>query len=345
MPDLPQNTQTDILIIGAGVLGLCTAVELTRRGHAVRVLDPGERNASAVAAGMIAPALEAVLDGVTPERAALFAEARRAWDGFAAAAGVTLHPARTIWGAGDGAAIADAAQALGFQVDPTDPARPGFPSDVLIEPQPALAAMRTALARPVIPGRAVSARRTADGWSLATETEIVSARHLVLATGAGAAVEGLPETVAALVRLISPIRGQIGRVADLSAETVTRGRGIYVAPSGQGVVVGATMEEGRRDLEPDAEAGARLLAAAGELTGCAITGAVDWRVGVRGSTPDGLPMAGATGEDGLFAALAPRRNGWLLGALVARVTADAIEGGGAGSPHAAALDPRRFLSR
>lgn len=345
MPDLPQNTQTDILIIGAGVLGLCTAVELTRRGHSVRVLDPGERNASAVAAGMIAPALEAVLDSVTPEQAELFAEARRAWDEFAAEAGVVIHAAGTVWGGGDATAIADAAVALGFEVDRTEPQRPRFPSDVLIEPQPALAVMTAALDHPVIPGRAVSVARTDAGWVVATDAEILSARHLVLATGAAAALEGLPDDAADLVGLISPIRGQIGWVADLAAETVTRGRGIYVVPSAQGVVVGATMEAGRRDLDPDSEAGARLIAGGSGLIGRDVNGEIDWRVGVRGSTPDGLPMAGSTGEDGVFMALAPRRNGWLLGALVARITADAIEGGGAGSPHAVALDPRRFLSR
>jgi glycine oxidase len=45
-------------------------------------------------------------------------------------------------------------------------------------------------------------------------------------------------------------------------------------------------------------------------------------------------------------ALAPRRNGWLLGPLVSAVIADAIDAGGiegrAASPHARALDPGRF---
>jgi len=64
-------------------------------------------------------------------------------------------------------------------------------------------------------------------------------------------------------------------------------------------------------------------------------------VGIRGATTDGLPLAGSSGEPGLHLALAPRRNGWLLGPLVARITADGIEG----RPplvDAAALDPLRF---
>jgi glycine oxidase len=43
-------------------------------------------------------------------------------------------------------------------------------------------------------------------------------------------------------------------------------------------------------------------------------------------------------------ALAPRRNGWLMGALVGTTVADGIEGRLRGL-HAAALDPMRFSSR
>ena len=80
-------------------------------------------------------------------------------------------------------------------------------------------------------------------------------------------------------------------------------------------------------------AGLLLLAVSGEA---GLT-----RVGIRGATDDGLPLAGPSGEPGLHLALAPRRNGWLMGPLVARVTADGIEG----RPplaDAAALDPLRF---
>ena len=346
MPDLPPIPKTEILIIGAGVLGLCVAVELTQRGHDVRVVDPGERNASSVAAGMIAPALEAVLDKVTPERAVLFADARKAWDGFAVMAGVTIHAAQTVWAGGEGGAIAEASAAFGFEVsDTSDAERLGFASDVLIEPGPALAAMRAALNQPLIFERAVAVARTQEGWRVTTEAGVIEATIIVLATGASGVLDGLPEDAAALVKEVSPVRGQIGFVQGLATDAVVRGRGLYVAPSGEGAVVGATMEAGRRDLEPDAEAGKALIAGGEGLIGRPIKGPVDWRVGIRGATPDGLPMAGASGDEGLFLALAPRRNGWLLGPLVAQVVADEIEGGGARSPHAAALAPRRFLSR
>ena len=80
-------------------------------------------------------------------------------------------------------------------------------------------------------------------------------------------------------------------------------------------------------------AGLALLGAQGEA------GAT--RVGVRGAVADGLPLAGASAQPGLFLALAPRRNGWLLGPMVARIVADGIEGRPP-MADAAALDPLRF---
>ena len=342
MPISPEAQTTDIVIIGAGVLGLCTAVELTRRGRDVRVVDPGGANASSVAAGMIAPTLEAVMDRVTPEGAGLMRDARSAWDGFAEAVGIAIHPARTLWAGRQTTAMNKAIEQLEIQPGSiTDEGRISILSDVLVEPGPALEAMRAALAHPVMKAWVGSVARTPTGWRVATERGDVDARTLVLATGASKPVPGLPVEVARLVAQVKPIRGQIGFVPD-PTDAILRGLGVYVAPSGEGALIGATMEPGRRDLEPDAAAGRQLIDAAEQLLGRPVAGPVEWRVGIRGATPDGLPMAGASGEPGLYLALAPRRNGWLLGPLVAQVVADEIEGGGAGSPHAAALDPRRF---
>jgi glycine oxidase len=84
------TTSPPILIIGAGVLGLCTAVMLSRRGHEVVVVDPGEPNASSVAAGMIAPAMEAAIDDLGPQAATLLRGGRDHWPAFAEATGVRL---------------------------------------------------------------------------------------------------------------------------------------------------------------------------------------------------------------------------------------------------------------
>ena len=56
-----------ITVAGAGALGLTTALALADAGAQVTVFDPAgpADNASGVAAGMLAPAFEAVLDAAT----------------------------------------------------------------------------------------------------------------------------------------------------------------------------------------------------------------------------------------------------------------------------------------
>ena len=243
-----MSSSSEILIIGAGVLGLATAVELTVRGRRVTVVDPGGDNASSVAAGMIAPALECALENVTRES-----------------------------------------------------------------------------------GR----------WDTCLQSgEVIGARTVVLATGPEAVIPGLTPDAARIIGLIRPIRGQLEQIFGRQVERMRRGPGAYVAPMTDGVLVGASMDFDRRDLEPDSVQAKRMIEAAGRFFDLTSLGVRRTRVGVRGASPDGLPMAGALGE-GLFAALAPRRNGWLLAPAVARTVAGAIAGESK-TAFSAAFDPLRF---
>ena len=331
-----------ILIVGAGVLGLCTAFELHRRGHAVTVVDPGEINASLVAAGMVAPALESAIDDVSPAQARLFRAARDLWPAFAEAAGISLARRPAEWRGGDVDGIERRMRALGFDVR-REGDRAITQDDLQVEPSQAVEALRRALGEAVTTGRATGVEAFDGGWRVTLDDRVSEASMLVLATGAGEPVPGLPSASRALVEAITPIRGQIGLAAIALAPHVVRGPGAYVAPMAGGSVVGATMEHGRRDAAPDPATGQRLAEAASRVMG-RIIDADDfrWRVGIRGATMDGLPLAGAAPDgERLWLALAPRRNGWLLGPLVARTVADAIEGR-APDAEARALDPRRF---
>ena len=75
-----------VLVAGAGVVGSAVALTLRRQGATVVLADPDppEGNASLVAAGMLAPALEAVLDPGASEHFPLFKAARDIWPDFAA---------------------------------------------------------------------------------------------------------------------------------------------------------------------------------------------------------------------------------------------------------------------
>lgn len=331
------DVSCDIVVIGAGVLGLSVAAELSAHGRDVRIVDPGGVNASAVAAGMIAPAFESWLDGADAARAALLRDAAALWPAFADRFGLSLDRTPAEWRGEDADGVAAKLEQLGFVVERSGD-RMRAPGDVRIEPDMALSALAAGLDHPILAGEASSVARIPAGWRVETTIGTIEAGQVVMATGAAGAISGLPEAVAVRIDAVVPIAGQIGQ-AEATSPGVLRGADGYVVGANGGVVIGATMVVGSRDSSPDAEASERLIAAAGRLLGQPLTTRVDWRGGVRGATADGLPMAGPVG-DGLHLALAPRRNGWLLGPLVARIVADEIEGRPRG-PHAAALDPLR----
>ena len=249
---MPLFNSQDILVVGAGVLGLCTAAELARRGHAVTVVDPGGLNASGVAAGMIAPAMESAVDDLGPDRAALLRRARDAWAEFAETMGVRLDRDLAEWRGGNVEVLAARLAALGFAHDhDRDAGRLTTNEDWKVEPEQALAALSRDVR--VLEARATALSSSGGGWRVETTAGPVEADQVVLATGASEAMAGLPEGATRLLALITPIRGQIGLVSERLAEHVVRGPGAYVAPMGQGCVIGATMEAGERSLTPDPE--------------------------------------------------------------------------------------------
>ncbi|MES2861550.1 MAG: FAD-binding oxidoreductase [Pseudomonadota bacterium] len=330
----------DIVVVGAGVLGLCVAVELTARGHDVRVVDPGGPNASSVAAGMIAPAFESLLDGADDRRAALLRDAAALWPSLADRIGVALDTTPAEWRGGDGEDVATRLRALGFAAERVGEAVRAR-DDVKIDVGGGLAGLVAALDTPVIVAEAMALERRATGWRVETTAGAIEARRLVIATGTAGSLPGAPKEVAALINRIEPVAGQIGRTKHTMSAGVLRGADGYVVGAGDHVLIGATMVSGSRDASPDPVASTRLVAAAEGLLGEAVSEPVAWSGGVRGATADGLPMAGPTSAPGLHLALAPRRNGWLVGPLVGRIVADGIEGRPRG-PHAAAFDPLRF---
>lgn len=327
----------DVLIIGGGVLGLAVASDQAGRGRSAAVIDPGHANASSVAAGMIAPAMEALLDPLMRPHAALLRSAADLWPAFAARHRLQLVEGGAAWIGEDASEQAAILKSLGFQAVLQDD-RVIAAHDRRIEPGPAL--RRLAEGVMVFRATATHIERQAEVWRVRTDgADVISAQALVIATGSGAPIDGLTPKAEIAVRGVAPIRGQIVTV-DRQPEITSRARDVYWTAGEDGGRLGATMEAGRRDLEPDPAATARLLGSAENVFGRPMR-VVAELVGVRGATADGLPLVGRADAADLFLALAPRRNGWLLAPLVAEV----IDAAMAGRPHpfADALDPfRRF---
>lgn len=336
MSGLPRVT-----VAGAGVLGLTTALALAEAGCEVTVCDPGGPNASSIAAGMIAPVFEAVLDEIARPHLDLLMAARDLWPGLAARAGIALDRSGAL-AVGDETWLERVAQGFAaLQIRPTeiggDTARglaPGL-SDAIDEAL--LTREDWRVEAPATLG-ALSAAAAAAGVGF--QRKIVRDRGeadvLVIATGAMEGLAGVAPELAGL----TPIKGHIVRVAAASAGAIVRGDGVYAAP-GAGMAFGATMEPGRGDVAIEEAKAAPLLAAGLRLFPGMRGAPIQIAAGVRAATADGLPLAGASVTPGVMLATGSRRNGWLLAPLIAQVVATCVTGGDPG-PFAARMDPARF---
>jgi glycine oxidase len=333
-----------VVVAGAGAIGSVTALVLARRGAQVTLADPVEigDNASGVAAGMLAPVSEALLDPSSQGHLPLLRDAREAWDRVLPDLALAIDRSGAVIETSASGALLDRAGDMGADLRPIplDEARrlcPGLapegpflftPEDWRLEAGAMLASLHAAL-------------REAGGELVRSDVAGFAPGHaqlgnrqlaadvLIRATGPGPG--------------LTPIKGQILRFpgAGPARGAVARGEGIYVAPSPGGLIAGATMEEGRADRVVDDEAVARLRARATRLFPALAQAEVVARAGVRAATADGLPLVGPSEDKDVLVARGARRNGWLLAPLIAEVLLDQL----AGRPRSAAgsaFDPGRF---
>lgn len=321
-----------VVIVGGGAFGSAAAFRLAEEGCEVTVVDAAApSNASQVAAGMLAPAMEAALDAAAAPHAEFLRRARAAWPAFARRAGVALAE-RGAWAAGSPEfveAVSEGLAGAGFGVGSRDleTARadiPGLseaveaalfsPDDAALDPVAALAALKAATqARG---GRWLAARALEVApRRLKTSRGDIPYDRLILATGFG---QGLvPDT-----GRLAPIKGQILKVDGFArAGPVLRGEGVYVAPAAGGVRIGATMEMGVSDLAVSAETAQELRASAARLLPALAQAPATAQAGVRAATPDGLPWVGPAADGSTLLAVGARRNGWLLAPLAAEALA------------------------
>lgn len=348
MPDLKGLR---VIVAGGGAIGSAIALELAGRGASVTLADPAPvgANASGVAAGMLAPAMEAALDPLSGAHFTLLKTARDQWPGFVErhGLGIELHPCGALWTGGEaaGAALLDRLLGLGAAAEPVDPSavsalapglRPGrasvfTPEDWRLEPMSALAALREAFAAA---GGHVRAEAV-GGWG---RRHPPNTSALVLATGL--APSGWVSSQSLRIR---PIKGQALRYPGSRpvGGPILRAPNVYLVPSAAGVIAGATMEAGRSDIGVTAKAVRRLRGAAERLAP-SLAGA-EFRpvAGIRAGTPDGLPLVGRGDDARPLLALGARRNGWLLAPAIAALVADLLEGGD-GGPFSGVFAPSRF---
>lgn len=365
----------NIIVIGAGVIGVAVADALAGRGAVVTVLDMRSigAGASRASAGMLAPFKEAHGDAraltLGTRGLALF---DGCIEGLSAATGLAIEYRRT----GTLEVALEESEAVRLRAEQRHLEQSGVGADLLtgsdiqrLEPSVtprALAALLThphgfVGVEPFIRALALRARTagavfeesaevrsveaTRDGVSVRTGDRVLQADAVVVAAGCWSKRVRVQHVAQVPVR---PVRGQLLHLTWTGARRPARiiwGRGCYAVPWSTGsFLVGATSEEVGFD-ERTSVAGVHALTSAITtlLPEVGDAGFEAVRVGLRPASPDGLPLIGPI-------ARAPRvvmatghfRNGILLAPLtaelVSRFLLDGVE-----DPVFAFTSPDRYL--
>ena len=371
----------DVVVAGGGVIGTAIAWRAAAAGLDVILVDPEQGHAaSLVAAGMLAPASEALFGEGALLRLNLLAVRR--FGSFAAeleeATGhqVGLRREGTLavaYDPGDYAALIRLTayrRSAGLDAEELDsracrklepfltPDVHGgvlFADDWSVDNRRYAAALREAARAAKV--RCVRDRvlevRVRDGQArgvrLADGGDIDAARVVVAAGSWSGAVAGLPDALRTVVR---PVKGQLLRlrhpagvppVISHTIRAIVRGTDVYLVPRADGeLIVGATQEERGPDQTVTAGAVHDLLHDA--MSVLPVTSELilaETCAGLRPGTPDNGPVVGRCGPDGLLLATGHYRNGILM----SPVTADAALAllvGQAPAPEWEPFTPQRF---
>jgi len=362
---LPNRPSTfDVVVVGAGVVGLAVGWRAAQRGLRVVVVDRAEApgsGTSSVAAGMLAPISETLATELPLMRLGL--DSVRIYPDFVTelteASG--MDPGYLRCGTLLAARDSDEAEALKRELElrqsldltvnrllgsearrlepalaPTLRLALEIPGDHAIDPRRLSAALAVALERAggelrvgAAVGDVVVEGERVSGVRLADGEQIVAENVVVAAGPWSSSLDGIPEGS----RIpIHPIKGQILRVHDPSGPglltRVLRMTGGYVVPRGDGrYVIGATMEERGFDTTVTAGGAYELLKNAFELLPSVTELVIDeLSAGLRPATPDNLPAIGAGAIPGLHWAVGHYRHGILLTPITAELMVGALTG-------------------
>lgn len=324
----------DVIISGAGIIGVSLALKLRERGEAVLVLERGEpgKEASSAAAGMLA-----ATDLETPAqlRPLAYASAK-------------LYPQF----------VKKVENLSGLKTDLRRGAIALLKNGVVPPEHRLLSTTQLKQLEPAInPGRysaAIAENENSVDPDLLMQAALCAAHIGGVELRGHTPVQQMRSTTGGQVEVIAgnetfvaqkamncqgawsgaPVRPRKGQMLYLQPEKpglltrVLRSREVYLVPRSSGkILVGATVEDVGFDKAVQPEVIRDLHnAAAGFVPELAFAKIVSSWAGLRPGTPDDLPILGQTDTPGVFIASGHFRNGILLAPITARIMADLIAG-------------------
>lgn len=330
----------DVVVIGAGIIGLSLARELRRRGFSVLVVERGEaaHEASQAAAGMLVGSGQespAALRAIAAESARMYPDFVHEVEDESQAK-VDFRRVGTVVLESSQAEPSSSKTLSSSELEILEPhlAAGGYRAELIeensVDPR---ALSQAALAACKHRGVQVSTRdevvavESAGGRISGVRTGKTSFRAGMVVNCAGA----WSGNIAPVQFPTRPVKGQMLAVAMPEKNFlrhVVRSPEVYLVPRSNGrLLIGATVEEAGYDKRTDADTIHRMHASALQLVP-ALRGAKileDW-AGLRPGTPDGLPILGATRVGGYFVATGHYRDGILLAPITAKIMGQVISG-------------------
>jgi glycine oxidase len=334
----------DVIIVGAGVIGLSLAIELRKTGRTVLLVERGEpgREASHAAGGMLANYGDEISDALkllADASAQMYPEFVHELQDESGlhidlrSDGTILFPAHSLilQRPDSGAETLIPARLKDLEPALASLNRPAiYLKERSVDPRDLLAAcVKAARHRGVdiSSGDPVSVINLSDGHATGVSTSRTTflSETVLNCSGAWAGQLGpipLP---------IRPVKGQMLAVAMPSKNLlrhVVRSPEVYLIPRSDGrLVIGATLEEAGFNKQTVPETIKQLhqaaLALLPDLQNARMLEA--W-AGLRPATPDDLPILGRTEVPGYFVATGHHRDGILLAPITAKLVAQVVCG-------------------
>ena len=343
-----MNASPDVVIIGGGIVGLCTALAAADRGLEVRVFDadlPGA--ASRASAGMLGPSLPGLPSTVqdvaraardlypqTIARLTSGSDIEIALDRsgiieIAVTEGEldVVHARACASARLDRRALAELEPALRVHPGGVLHALDGWVDNVAM--MEALSVCAGRHPRVQVVAAAVTEVDVAHPSSAAVVVDgaRIACSRIVIAAGAWVhRLAGLPRRIPVL-----PVKGELLTLNRVDVRHVVYGAAGYVVPRGHTLLVGATSDAGLDDATPT-ETGRQALsrAASALIPGLSRSDCVTHWAGVRPVSPDGMPILGEEERaPALVYGCGFSRNGILLAPWAAGVLASLLAEDGA----------------